>query len=75
MPGRTTSKETVHAQRKTTLPLLLEAGQQMVHLTHSSRENEDFVTDTPFTSEEIDRVLHNLKPGKSAGHDQVQPEH
>ena len=56
-------------------PLLLEAGQQMVHLTHSSRENEDFVLDTPFTSEEIDRVLHNLKPGKSAGHDQVQPEH
>ena len=55
--------------------LLLAVEQQMVHLVQSSRENEDFVMDTLFTSEEIDRVLHNLKPGKSAGHDQVQPEH
>ena len=61
----------MHAQHKTTL----EAEQQMVHLVHSSRENEDFVLETPFTSEEIDSVLHNSKPGKSAGHDQVQPEH
>ena len=37
-------------------PLLLEAEQQLVHLVHSSRENEDFVLDTPFTSEEIDRL-------------------
>ena len=56
-------------------PLLLEAEQQMVHLLHRSRENLDFVLDTPFSSEEIDRVLHNLKPGKSAGYDLVQPEH
>ena len=47
----------------------------MVHLLHSSRENEDFVLDTPFTAEEIDNVLHNLKLGKAAVYDQVQPEH
>ena len=37
----------------------------MVHLLH---------LDTPFSSEEIDRVLHNLKPGKSAGYG-LEPEH
>ena len=47
----------------------------MVHLLHSSRENEDFILDTPFTSEEIDCVLQNLKPEKSAGYNQVPLEH
>ena len=56
-------------------PLLLKAKQQMTHLLYNSRGNEDFVLDTPFTTEEIDHVLHNLKRGKAPGHDQVQPEH
>ena len=47
----------------------------MIDLLHRSRENEDFVLDTPFTPEEIESVLRNLKLGKSAGYDQVQPEH
>ena len=56
-------------------PALLEAQRQMIDLLYHSRENEDFVLDTPFTSEEIESVLRNLKLGKSAGYDQVQPEH
>ena len=56
-------------------PLLLEAEQQMTHLLYNSRENEDLVLETPFTTKEIDHVLCNLKPGKAPGHDQVQPEH
>ena len=47
----------------------------MTHLLHNSRGNEDFVLDTPFSTEEIDHVLHNLKPEKAPGHDQVQPEY
>ena len=29
----------------------------------------------PFCSEEVTGVLRKLKPGKSAGHDKIQPEH
>ena len=47
----------------------------MIDLLRRSREIEDFVLDTPFTPEEIESVLRNLKLGKSAGYDQVQPEH
>ena len=74
MPGRSTlnlSSASVHDPS----PALLEAQRQMIDLLHRSRENEDFVLDTPFTSEEIESLLHNLKLGKSAGYDQVQPEH
>ena len=75
MPERTTLKRLVHVQCRACSPLLLEAEQQMVHLLHSSRENEGFVLDTPFTTEEIDHVQHNLKPGKATRYNQVQPEH
>jgi hypothetical protein len=56
-------------------PLLSDAKQQLKPLLVSSRENEDFVLDVSFCSEEIERVLRNLKSGRSAGHDKLQPEH
>ena len=56
------------------LSLLLNSLRHLI-LLYNSRGNEDFVLDTPFATEEIDYVLHNLKPGKVPEHDQIQPEH
>ena len=41
----------------------------------TSFENENSLLDVPFVPEEVDAVLRKLKPGKAAGHDEVQAEH
>ena len=35
----------------------------------NSLDNEDYLLDVPFVSEEVDGVLKKLKLGKAAGHD------
>ena len=33
------------------------------------------ILDVPFCAEEVEAALKRLKPGKSAGHDMIDPEH
>ena len=49
--------------------------QEINKMMHDSFNNEDYLLDVPFTSEEVDSVLKKLKLGKAAGHDGVQGEH
>ena len=41
----------------------------------NSLDNEDYLLDVPFVSEEVDGVLNKLKLGKAAGHDGLRAEH
>ena len=41
----------------------------------NSLDNEDYLLDVPFVSEEVDGVLKKLKLGKAAGHDGLRAEH
>ena len=41
----------------------------------NSLDNEDYLFDVPFVTEEVDSVLKKLKLGKAAGHDGIKAEH
>lgn len=61
--------------RKEELRPLQELDSHMLHLESQSRENEDFILDTPFTTEEVYGALKKLKRGKSPGPDDLLAEH
>ena len=41
----------------------------------NSLDNEDYLFDVPFVTEEVDSVLKKLKLGKATGHDGIKAEH
>ena len=61
--------------REEQFPVLSSVKEQVDQILIKSLENEETILDVPFCSEKIEGSLRKLKPGKSAGHDLLQPEH
>ena len=57
-------------------PLVMYSSEDEVEtLMLNSLDNEDYLLDVPFVSEEVDGVLKKLKLGKAAGHNGLRTEH
>ena len=65
----------ISASNEDEFPTLCAIKQQVEHLHIESQENEEMILDVPFCAEEVEAALKRLKPGKSAGHDMIDPEH
>ena len=65
----------ISASNEDEFPTLCAIKQQVEHLHIESQENEEMILDVPFCAEEVEAALKWLKPGKSAGHDMIDPEH
>ena len=65
----------ISAPNEDEFPTLCAIKQQVEHLHIESQENEEMILDVPFCAEEVEAALKRLKPGKSAGHDMIDPEH
>ena len=58
----------ISASNEDQFPTLCAIKQQVEHLHIESQENKEMILDVSFCAEEV-------KPGKSAGHDMIDPEH
>ena len=67
--------ENLSKSRRVELPPLQELDLHTKDLYSQSRENEDFILDVPFTTEEVYAALNTLRRGKSPGSDSLLAEH